>query len=295
MMKLKIVCGFLIVPLINAFIYGQSKGIVQINSSISVHFIVTDPQGRRTGADPRGTSKPWIGQEFNEIPDANYSTSGVGDSPIDDEPRDEDLSHEFLYTLRSPENDGVYLIECIGLELKKFSLYIDLTSDNPTLMQPFSTRFRDLLDSNQAITYRIEYHGQPEGPIKFDKIVSSSTLRQDLGNSYKLKLLGDKELYKDLSHRLDKFKKDLARKDSSDARDELKKFGEKIEEVRKETVKREQRKQKPPKHFITADAYQILEEDVNALLKQLPMKKKGNKDKDDDRKDDDREGHRDGE
>ena len=108
-----------------------------------------------------------------------------------------------------------------------------------------------------------------------EKSVRISSLHQDLRDSYDAELLGPKELFAELSHRLDKLDKYFADKDSSKARHELEKFQEKIDQVRKETVKTELKKQKLPKHFISKDAYEILTEDVSILLKHLPLDKKG--------------------
>jgi hypothetical protein len=264
--------------LANSHLYGQNEGVLQINSDIVVHFIVTDPQGRKTGVDPRGVKKPWIGKEINEIPGANYSTSGVGDSPTVNESQQSDNSREFLYGLRSPDNDGVYQIDCIGWKLTRYSLYVDVTPDDTTAMQPFRTVKRDVIEKGNIIKYRFEYHGEPGTPVRFEKLVSETMIRQDLDNSYKLKLLGDKGFHKELSNILDNCEKHLSKKDTPNAVKELEKFHDRITEEYKEGTKSRD------KRFVTIDALQILSYDVKYLIDQLHDKSKHGRDDDKDKK-----------
>ena len=264
--------------LANSYLYGQNEGVLQINSDMVVHFIVTDPQGRKTGVDPRGVKKPWIGKKIDEIPGANYSTSGVGDNPTVNESEQSDNSHEFLFGLRSPENDGVYQIECIGWKLTRYSLYIDVTPDDTSAMQPFRTVKRGVIDKGVIIKYRFEYHGEPGTLVRFEKLVLQTMIRQDLDNCYKLKLLGDKGFHKELSNILDNYRKHLLRRDTLKAVKELEKFQNRIAKEYKEGTKSHD------KRFVTADALQILSYDVQYLIDRLPEKSKHGRDNDKDKK-----------
>jgi hypothetical protein len=243
-----------------------------------VHFIVTDPQGRKTGVDPRGVKKPWIGKKIDEIPGANYSTSGVGDNPTVNESEQSDNSHEFLFGLRSPENDGVYQIDCIGWKLTRYSLYIDVTPDDTSAMQPFRTVKRGVIDKGVIIKYRFEYHGEPGTLVGFEKLVSQTMIRQDLDNSYKLKLVGDKGFHEELSNILDNYEKHLSKKDMLKAVKELGKFQDRITEEYEEGTKPRD------KRFVTADALQILSYDVKYLIDQLHDKSKHDRKDDKDKK-----------
>jgi len=272
--------------------FSQDRGFLHVSTGVQVQFIVTDPSGRRTGEDPRGMPNPMQGKAFREIPGASYSVGSVGDSPEKEyKPSREDLQFDFQCRFITPDNDGAYTIQTIGIELGVYSLFVDISPRRGSNLKPFRKRMKDLTDIGQVTEYKFTYSSTYPTPANLAKVVALQTLRQDLDNSYKLKLLGEKELHKDLSHRLDKLEKYLSDKDSSKARHELEKFGEKIEDVRDQTIKTEQKKQKPLKHFITADAYQILQEDVSALLKQLPDDKKkkekeGKKEKRGDKDDD---------
>jgi hypothetical protein len=60
---------------------AQTTSVFEFASSLSVHFIVVNPLGERTGADPRGApadtayNVTW----FREIANANYSLESIGD------------------------------------------------------------------------------------------------------------------------------------------------------------------------------------------------------------------------
>jgi hypothetical protein len=265
-MKSEPVYWFLFAVLMQCHLCGQGKAVVQINSSIAVQFIVTDPRGRMTGVDPRGSGNPELGREINEIPGANYSTSGLGDSPENDEPQDSDFSHEFMYTLPSPEGDGKYEIEVIGVEPCVYSLFIDISPAWGSHVQSFRKTIKGLTDKDQVTQFQLEYAGDASKQAMLSRVVSPVDLRQDLDNSFKLKLLGGYGFYKELSNREDNFEKHLSKKDTSAAVKELEGF--------RATFTKEYEKGIKPNgnRFITADAWKILSDDTQYLADRLQSK-----------------------
>jgi hypothetical protein len=264
---------FIAMILLSLKSFSQNTGWLNISAGVRVQFIVTDPLGRRTGEDPRGVSNPMQGRKFNEIPGANYSTSSVGDSPLEDyEPSPEDLQFEFGYKIKSPENDGTYSIETIGTELGIYSLSIDVWPRRGSTLQSFRQQIKGLTDKNHVTTFRFSYGGVVGTPITFEKTVVQQTLRQDLDNSFKLKLLGEQGFYKELSNSLDSYEKHLSKKDTLKAVKEVEKFQDRITgEYNKGTKPNDKR-------FITADAWKILYDDAQYLvahLIQLPPKPVG--------------------
>ncbi len=131
---------------------------------------------------------------------------------------------------------------------------------------------------NQVTKYHLTYSGIPGVPVVLQKISTANTFRQDLDNSYKLKLLGDKGFHKELSNILDNYEKHLSKKDTSNAVKELVKFQDRITEEYKEGTKSRD------KRFVTADALQILSYDVKYLMDQLHDKSKHDRDDDKDKK-----------
>lgn len=256
------------------FAYSQQLVHTQITSTDNAHFIVTDPLGRKTGRDPRGASKRYEGIAMREIPEANYSFESVGDIPDSGEVPNAVYYHEFAYSFESPQRDGIYLIQVIGIELGQFDLYVSIIPSDISSRQ--ECRFvieQALIDQDSVISYQLLYNGAPGSPMTFKKIVTSNTLRQDLSAGYKLNLLGDEKLFEDLGKDIDKFEKELFQRDSIKARDKLEEFEKKIDKEHEETIKHEQRGQKEKQRFMTEDAYRILKEDVQLLLATLPKKK----------------------
>jgi hypothetical protein len=260
-MKRRMKYAFLIIFASNGFLFAQSTGVLWVTSDITVQFIVTDPLGRRTGNDPRGSNNPWIGVPLDEIPNANYGNSGLGDSPVDTTSEVSDNWHEFDDQIQSPEGDGIYKIDCIGLELTKFLLGIHLASNDTTQMQEFTTQFTGLIDSNEVVSYQIDYHGQPGSSITFQKVVTQQVLHQDLDNSFKLGLVGNSAFYTILSDSLNQFDQSLAAKDSIAARSTLQNFLNQITQAPRDSA---------GTNFVTSDAFNILQSDVNTFLQQLP-------------------------
>jgi hypothetical protein len=255
--------GLLLVLYYNNPLYGQAVGNLQISSHRTIHFIVTDPQGRRTGVDPRGAEDPFIGNELSEIPDANYSTNAIGDSPQNYEPLETDIQHEFMYNVKSPTNDGIYQIDCIGLRLGRFDLSMSLLLQYPGETKSFDTTLTGFVDVNTVVSFRMEYKGEQGGITRTEKIASSSILRQDLDNSFKLKFLGEQGFHKELSSILDSYEKHLSKKDTLKAVKELEKFQDRItKEYNKGTKSKDKR-------FITADAWEILYNDAQYVIEHL--------------------------
>ena len=262
-MKPKNIYWIVLALLSPAEISAQGRSFVQINTSVSVHFLVIDPHGRRTGVDPREAQNPQLGKELNEIPGANYSTTSVGDSPENEEPLNSDFSREFLFKPQSPENDGEYLIEVVGIEPGKYSISVYVAPKRESKARVFRTSFYGLTDANQVTRFQFVYRGNPENPASLTKIVKSADLRQDLDNSFKFGLLIQHGLYTELSTALDQFERDFGRKDTMAA---VKRLGEFLDVINKEH-------EKPTKpndnRYIKDEAWQILSEDTKNLIEQL--------------------------
>ncbi len=251
-------------------IFSQAEYFV-IYADGNVRMLIIDGAGRKLGYDPN--TKTY----FEQIPRSSIGAAGI-DIVTDEGGESDESQSNPVEAMIFDVVEGRYQIIVSGKSLSFFSLQFRTEYNNKG--KTFETG--GIIDSAQTVSFNFTFTTTSGLVFEVERVISSSTLRQDLAASFKLNLLGDKEFYKDLSKRLEKFERELADKDSSKARHELEKFGKKLEEVRKETIKNEEKKEKEEKKFITADAYQILQEDVNTLLKQLPAKKKGEKDEEDD-------------
>ncbi len=243
--------------------YPQHSGSIDIASKNVVQFIVTDPLGRRTGADPRGAPNPLSGVHIAEIPGASYATVTPGDSPNDSSgiTNDEDLMFEFDYQIKAPEDDGVYQFEAIGTKQGIYTMYIRVVAHSRSVLQSIDTVVDGIIDSLQSNFYELDYHGIPGTPIHFRKIVSGSTLRQDVDVGYAKGWLGNRSLCDDLNNRLVSFKTCIANFDSSNARRVLVGLQAEIDQAGHHPSGAK---------FIAADEYQVLSSDVRVLLDHFP-------------------------
>lgn len=170
--------AFLVTVLSVQLAESQISGSIQINSSADVHFIVTDPSGNRTGADPRGTPSDKIyGVTFiSEILRANYSFAG--NDALEGTASSE--SHEFTFNFVSPDDDGVYTLQAIGTRLSTF--WVDsyvLRKDGSNYK---SSRFKvgGVIDKDSVVAYRFTYYGNANKKLVFEKVVNASSLARDL-------------------------------------------------------------------------------------------------------------------
>ena len=257
--------------IIPTWAYCQLRTYVQLSSDRVIHYVITDPLGRRTGCDPRGAADRLLGRYIEEIPGANYSVNAIGDAPVDNQPLESDISHEFVYTIRSPENDGNYAIECIGINTGRYGLSTLFSPHEEAHMKSFDTTLVGLIDQDSVVTYRFEFRGSAGVFVPPVKQVSFSVLRNDIRIAFTLDLLGDEHLRDKLLSGVDKCEKRLGKKkeDSADVRRDLEKLADDLSKERQETAKHEERKQKE-KRFISKDAFEILTQDVALLLKQFP-------------------------
>jgi len=247
---------------------AQYKTVVEIVASDAVHYLVIDPLGRRSGCDPRGNPEQKV---LQEIPESNYGFESVGDIPIQGQMPSPDVMHVFVHkpdTILTSE----HTVKVFGRRNGKYSIsmIIEYTEASLSTIRKFENV--GIIEQGTVHTYRYSFGSQPEKPAKFARIVTVNSTRQDITAAHILGLLGDKKLFDDWNKELDKFERDLSRKDSAKARQELDKFGKEVDKLRKETIKHEDKKIPKPSKFITQDAYQVIREDIDILLNQLPKK-----------------------
>jgi len=259
-MKLSLSAFLLCGVLTDMIAQGRDFSSITVTLSGGMEFVITDSLGRRAGYDPMKR------QRYDEINESYgvFSIDSENPEVESPEPVKEFMTHTPI--------DGRYRLTLFGTKSCRYTLSITLSRG---IQDGAEFDFDGVADSNTVQQYEFRYSAVPKTRMTANKIVQPVTLRKDLDQCYTLLLLGGKELHKDLTHRLDKFEKYLAHKDSSKAREELEDFKDKIEDVRKQTVKKEQKKERREKEFLTKDTYQILQEDVDALLKQLPQRRKG--------------------
>jgi len=152
--------------------------------------------------------------------------------------------------------------------------------------------FKGMIDSNQTVSFYFIISMDSTDLFSYTKLVPPATLRQDLENAYKLKLLGNRPFYVKLRRDVGRIERYLDRKDSSRAYRELEGLRKELTRALKETEDEKGRKRRP-KRFITPEAFDTLNEDTTVLLNSLTPKKRHKRDDDRDDREDDRKGRRD--
>lgn len=112
--------------------------------------LITDPQGRRTGVDPRA------GSTYSEIPGTFYSTRS-----LDSDDGSGETAHPVKEFYSSSPLDGKYTIQVIGTGNGPYTLEV-LTYD--TAGDPsYNTTVSGQIDVNSVDTYLLEYSSAPGG------------------------------------------------------------------------------------------------------------------------------------
>jgi len=206
----------------------------QINSDKNVHYVIIDPLGRKTGFDP--ITNKW----YEEIPGANYGSSGVN----------ENYSHEFGTSADNPPIEGLYQIKVIGVTHGKYSIGIYFLRGHKHI----TTNIEGVTDSSSVSYCQFTYNSNPDSAIKLERIVNScSDIRQDLDLCYKIGWITNKDIYNSLSKKIDNAEKQADKGKSKTATNNLNAFINEVDAQR-------------DKH-ITKDAAVILVEDAEALIR----------------------------
>jgi len=147
-------------PVLVCWLIGTGGSGLGILSSINVHFLVTDPQGRRTGFD-RSSSRL-----LAEIPAARYDarfTGGADGAPGDSARRfvaafgDGGALEEGSYTFSvTCARGGPYWVS--------ISVYREPVSDDFTI--------RGVLRPGEARVYRLEFRADASVPLRIDTLTA---------------------------------------------------------------------------------------------------------------------------
>jgi hypothetical protein len=220
---------------------------IDIGARGEVEFILIDPSGRREGIDPRS------GLRFREI------NNSYGVFSLDSEDPEIEAPPPVIEFITYSPLRGEYALTVVGVGRSQYSVAITLAWARAS---GAVMKVEGVIDSLQAVKYVIRYDStKTNSSVK--KIVVEGSLRQDLDNCYKLTLLGARQLYDDLSHRVDKYEEYVRENESSKARLELEKFSGKLDDVYAKT----KGPSRDPNHFLSDTAYRILKEDVQGLMK----------------------------
>ena len=242
--------------------FAQNHAYVQMDFGGPVEYVVTDSQGKRSGLNPTTDT------DYDEIPYAGYGDGSSGES----------REFGFNTALEDTSFSTTYTIQLFGTGNGVFKGSVGGRQTLSGKGASFSVL--GVIGLNQTLTYVFNYSTDSTVTPTFTKVVTPQIIKQDFENCYRLGLLGKERLYRDFAHQLNEIVKDVARKDSLEARKDLERFGDKLEDVFKETFRDNPQKnavilgefEKTHKKFLDLDAYKILSEDISLILKELPEK-----------------------
>ncbi len=157
--------------------FAQNRGTIQINTNDVVHYIVTDPQGRRTGTEPGGTADPDSTIDYDEIPHANYAVMPVGDIPDPGQEPEAQYSHEFLHVAHSSDSYGEYKIEFFGLHEGVYELSMNISVPNH---KSFNFRDSGEIRENELVTYLFNFTDDPSVALSMQKTGHSRLLHRQI-------------------------------------------------------------------------------------------------------------------
>lgn len=152
----------------------------------AVHFLITDPIGRRLGYDPR------TGLSYNEFPGGYYNTETGKD--------------EFGWEAIFNPIKGDYMIEAISSDLAAFTLALSGTDEPYRAQGPGS-----LVDKRSTSRFLLSAVAEgPKASFTIKRLVSPANLKQDIALLRKMGWIESKNLSKKITKRVDEIEYDIA-------------------------------------------------------------------------------------
>lgn len=154
------------------------------SEDIGIHFVVTDPAGRRTGflPTPGGIPKPLRVANLQEMPVASYLTNRLGSE-------DGDVGPEGIQFYSESVIVGTYTVSVYGIAETKYRLRFDIYKNRDEL---FPVKYAGFVSTGSIFQYAVYLD-----PTRFTsvpiiiKIVTFDTMLQDLVVAQKLNQIGD--------------------------------------------------------------------------------------------------------
>ena len=262
--------------------WGGDLSRLNINATthseeIGVHFIVTDPLGRRMGNDCTRAKE----DSLRGIPGSWYTVESTGDDESGS-PGPEGIQSRIGPSIAA----GTYTITLCGLATAQFHLFVH-SSDFFGKYHPNEQSLDSFIAAGTTAQYVLSYDPAPgKGITQFVKQVSFATLRQDLRTAAGLSLIGDAKFVAKLDKILAEGEKALSKKggkekdreNQKEAVEKLRQFIRKLEKSfkggkdddRDEDDDRDhEEREKPPKRYVSETAYKALKSDAQTLIAAL--------------------------
>ncbi len=199
--------------------YGEERG---------VYYLITDPQGRRTGYDP--ISK----QTIEEFPAAFDFSLNIRD----------EQNEKFHGSADFNLIPGTYMIEVFGVDLTSYVLSIrisriipgegpvkvDIKTVTPEQIAAIKARstsfdFEGVIDKDQTSKFQFTYTSDPTKPAgTAEKIVEPGSLKQDIILSRKIGWIDNDGIMQSLLKKVEAMEASIAKGNTKTARNQLNAF-----------------------------------------------------------------------
>jgi hypothetical protein len=245
--------SFFILQLLTSISNAQNYVMWQIDVS-DTHFKITDPSGRRSGSNYKETDIMDDSKWFEEIPNANYSSMGIGSL----DPNDPGLHcMEYTASFIAPQGEGMYTIQVIGIKLKTFNISIDVSSKDTVKIRNVDFALQNIpIDKDSVVTYYFTYHSSIGSPVGLVKVVNPQTLVQDVSAMSKLGWIQSQTTVQDYNQLYNTVGSQISVNNISGARTTLNTILNKLHS--------------DSASAISGDACNLLSADTRQLLAQLP-------------------------
>jgi adhesin HecA-like repeat protein len=231
---------------------AQNNVYIQINSSDGVHFIVTDPLGRRTGADPRGIPRDTTYRVtfINEIPGAGYAFSGAGSLNAGDEDTE---THEFMLSDTLPQTMKNYSLLIIGTRTCDYWVDLMMTLSQGTQVR---TEVHGVIQKDSAVLSGFTINDTPGSTTAISRVVNVASVLNDISIMQQLNLVVDQSTADKYTGLINTYASQIQQNNFNAARVTLTSMFQNIVA--------------DSSRGLTADGCSALRTDVEQLLNQLP-------------------------
>ena len=252
------VFGLLIcIPIVSNAV-SQTSVELQIEVTNIADYVLTNPAGQRSGIDPRVLDNSGHHILINEIPNSSYGYMGLGDLNSNYS----EFTAEFTGSFSSPQGDGIFQIRMVGKKLGSVNLYLSFyPNDTIHAQKAHFSALKVPIAKDSVVTYLLAYHGAPGSQVSLTKVVSITSLGQDVTVMYRLGWIENQTTETKYLNFLSTVNSQLQSNNISGARTTL-------QTVLTNAVA-------DSASNITDDAYTLLTSDTRYLLSQLPLSPSG--------------------
>lgn len=151
----------------------QDRAYIDIDTDKQVQLVITDPQGRRVGIDPRG-----VPDTLQESASSYEPREGIGTQTEDGyiPPEEEELYRRYI---NDETGEGDYAVKAFGVKPGFYNLAIHVAPLWPS--EPFLDGFYGIAAEDSVATYHFSINRNADSTwVTYNKVVTWRTARSEL-------------------------------------------------------------------------------------------------------------------